>query len=162
MLQSRKNSLLILVLFSSFIVSLIFTPEIMINTQKSSLAIYNDNNNDNPNIDNRDSNFIPKPAILNEPTLSEEMFPVVLNMGDFSSMASELNGLNYQHIRVLYFSKDYEWISVPFQIDEVGRPYRWENRANPGDTPDPQLYQFDGKTLQVRQVHQVGSVAVGI
>ncbi len=85
-------------------------------------------------------------GIANCPELANEMAPIVINMEQFSSIASALNGKDYGNIRVAYYSSDYEWKKISFQIDEIGNPYRWEDHYDPSaqEDPNPQLYQFKG------------------
>lgn len=100
--------------------------------------------NPTPNPKDEISTVLPIiPTIAGEPNFTREGFAFVMNnYPDFNwkdpgasfgtgaeaypTIYNELNGLNESNIRIAYLNADYEWVIVPFQIDNIGWPNVWQ------------------------------------
>ncbi len=68
----------------------------------------------------------PRGAVAGEPNLTRTMYPFEINMINYSTIYNALKGLNDTNIRIAYYNASYQWVLVPFQIDERGYPLTWQ------------------------------------
>ncbi|MFX1450911.1 MAG: hypothetical protein ACFFCM_08715 [Promethearchaeota archaeon] len=84
-------------------------------------------------------NIIKLQTKSNEPNLTRVGYPIVIKISDYPKINKSLYGLNESHIRVLYYNSTYQWVEVPFQIDEKGWVKTWQDGDGKMDTYDPVL-----------------------
>lgn len=80
-------------------------------------------------------------AVISNPTITRLWAPVVLNMETHPTLYPTLQGLTTRNLRVLYYDQTNGWTVVPFQIDEIGRPYVWVDNDGAEETEGASLTQ---------------------
>jgi len=76
-----------------------------------------------------DVSIEPKTSAIVDGTMTHTMFPIVLSYDTYPDIYEKLEFKDYSMIRVGYYGENDQWEWVPFQIDEIGKPYVWVDKA---------------------------------
>lgn len=76
-----------------------------------------------------DVSIEPKTSAIVDGTMTVTMFPIVISYDTYSDIYEKLEFKDYSMIRVGYYGESDEWEWVPYQIDEIGEPYVWGDKA---------------------------------